>query len=315
MRRFLSIALVLALGSSYFVSAQTKSDIRDMFIEAESFVLFEEYNEALPFYLDLLKLSPDNANLKFRIGQCYLNMPGEKSKALGYLEEAVQKINPKHKEGRLKEDSAPWDAWYYLANAYRITNDLDKAIETYRKFQTSIDAAVYDTAVINLQIQSCVNAKLLMASPLYVKQVNAGNIINDRFSDFNPVLSSDESTIVFTRKLPFYVGVFYSKKVNGTWTEPIDMTPQLGVDNDFYSSSLSADGNTLLLYKTDDYTGNIYVSKFANNRWNGITKLNENVNTKYWESHASVSKDGKRIYFLQQQEGWLWGSRSLLCRS
>ncbi len=138
MRRFLSIALIMALASTVFVSAQTKSDIRDMFIEAESFVLFEEYNEALPFYLDLLKLYPDNANFKYRIGQCYLNMPGEKSKALGYLEEAVKAIDPKHKEGRLREEGAPWDAWYYLANAYRITNDLDKAIETYKTFSANM---------------------------------------------------------------------------------------------------------------------------------------------------------------------------------
>ncbi len=41
------------------------------------------------------------------------------------------------------------------------------------------------------------------------------------------------------------------------------MTPQLGIDNDFYSSSLSTDGNSLLLYKTDDYTGNIYIVSLA----------------------------------------------------
>ncbi len=60
MRRFLSIALIMALASTVFVSAQTKSDIRDMFIEAESFVLFEEYNEALltSIFLNFIPIMP-----------------------------------------------------------------------------------------------------------------------------------------------------------------------------------------------------------------------------------------------------------------
>ena len=82
--------------------SQSKSDIRNNFYEAESWILFEDYKEALPIYQHLLKVYPDNANFKYRIGQCYINTPGEKDKAISYLEDAVKNINPKYKEGKIQ---------------------------------------------------------------------------------------------------------------------------------------------------------------------------------------------------------------------
>ena len=122
----------------------------------------------------MLKIYPENSNYKYRIGQCYINIPGEKEKAISYLEDAVKNINPKYKEGKFRETGAPYDALYYLANAYRINNQLDKAIETYR-FSKRISILRYMIpTVVNLQIQSCLNAKELMSMPLFMKEKNLG---------------------------------------------------------------------------------------------------------------------------------------------
>ena len=108
-----------------------------------------------------------------------MNIPGEKDKAVSYLEDAVKNINPKYKEGKFKETGAPYDALYYLANAYRINNQLDKALRTYELFRKNLNPEVYDTTIVNLQIQSCSNAKELMRMPLFIKEKNLGNVIND----------------------------------------------------------------------------------------------------------------------------------------
>ena len=139
--------------------------LKNSFYDAESWILFEAYKDALPLYLQLLKSYPDNSNFKYRIGQCYINTPGEKDKAVSYLEDAVKNINPNYKEGKFKETGAPYDALYYLANAYRINNQLDNALETYDLFKRNMDTEVYDSAVVNLQIQSCLNARNLWADP------------------------------------------------------------------------------------------------------------------------------------------------------
>jgi LPXTG-motif cell wall-anchored protein len=301
------LILLLALGLTLQTAGQKKSEIRDMFNQGEMFVLFEEYNEALPFYLNLLSISPDNAHYKYRIGQCYINIPGEKEKAVPYLEDAVRQISDRHKEGRLREKNAPYDALYYLANAYRINNQLDKAIDTYERFMENMDHRVYDSTIVQFQLQTCFIAKDLMTRPLYVKSSNLGDNINDRYSETNPVVSAREEHLFFTRVLPFRRALFWSQRTGDRWSGPVDIITQLNVDDKFYPTSLSHDGKTLYLYSDYDFVGNIYVSRLVNGEWTPVEKLNENINTKYWESHAVVSPDGKKLYFSSNRRGGYGG--------
>lgn len=301
--KLLLIALVI---NSTILSAQNRREIKNIFYEAESWMLFEEYIDALPLYLNLLEINPENYNYMYRIGVCYLNIPGEKEKALPYLQDAVMHINPKYKEGRFSETGAPYDALFYLGTAYRISNQLDKAIETYQSFYEGMNHDKYDSTVVKLQIESCLNAKSLMNTPLYLKLENQGEYINDQRSDVSPVVSADEQTIVFTRELPFYEGIFYSKKSDGGWTPEIQIQEELLID-DGYTTSLSPDGNELYIYRDDGYDGNIYVSKYTNGRWSPAVKLNENINTKYWESHACISADGTKLYFTSNRKGTYGG--------
>ena len=79
--------------------------------------------------------------------------------------------------------------------------------------------------------------------------------------------------------------------------------PALNAGEDCSSCSLNRDGTELFLYKTDNYDGAIYSSKFVNGAWTPIKKLNKNINTKFYESHASISSDGKKLYFTSNREG------------
>jgi tetratricopeptide (TPR) repeat protein len=306
-KRLVLFTMLLALFINVKTAGQSKAEIRNNFYEAESSLLFEDYKEALPLYLQLLKTYPDNANFKYRIGQCYINIPGEKAKAISYLEEAVSNIDPKYQEGKFKETGAPYDALYYLANAYRITNQLDKAIETYEKFKKNLDTDIYDSVVVNLQIRSCRNAKELMKTPLFIKKTNLGRMINGTGSEFNPVVSDKEDLIVFSRGEAFYDAILYSAKVNGQWTGPINMNEILKVDRDIFPSSLSSNGKTLYLYSSADYDGTIYTSKFDKGTWQPLVRLNDNINTKYWESHATISHDNKKLYFTSNRKGSFGG--------
>jgi hypothetical protein len=287
--------------------AQSKLEIRNYFYDAESWILFEDYKEALPLYQLLLKIYPTNANYKYRIGQCYINTPGEKEKAVSYLEDAVKNINPKYKEGKFRETKAPYDALYYLANAYRINNQIDKALETYKLFRKNLNPEIYDSTIVNMQIQSCLNARELMNEPLYIKENNISGTINESTSEFNPVVSDDENLLVFSRSEAFYDAILFSTRSNGNWNGPVNLNEVLKVDKDLFPTSLSKDGKTLYLYSSADYDGIIYRSRFENGNWSPIVKLNDNINTKYWESHATISHDDSRLYFTSNRKGTLGG--------
>jgi len=135
--------------------AQETANPKELFLEAESYFLYEEYLDALPVYIQLKEQLPDNYNLDYKIGRCYLNMPFERHKAIVYLERASQNISIVCKKDNLKETRAPLDALFYLGDAYRINNQLDKAIDIYKEFRNQAPVVMYDLKLVDHQIESC----------------------------------------------------------------------------------------------------------------------------------------------------------------
>jgi hypothetical protein len=55
-------------------------------------------------------------------------------KSIPFLQKAVTNVTANYKEGMFKESKAPYDAWLYLGNAYRIDNQLENAVQCYQKY-------------------------------------------------------------------------------------------------------------------------------------------------------------------------------------
>jgi hypothetical protein len=307
MTKKLLFSLLLYLISFYTLYSQGEPDYREMFLEAESYFLFEEYNEALPLYLRLNEKFPENDNINYKIGVCYLNNSYEKEKAIGYLERAATDINPEYKENNFKETSAPPESLFQLGNAYRINNQIDKAIETYQTFREQSDPAIYDHKLVDEQITACHNAIDLKTRPVDFDIINLGDRINTRFSDINPAVSGDETKMVYVQKQQFYDAVFFSEKIDGVWSYPRNIIPELGVDEDAYPTSLSYDGSILLIYRSDNFIGDLYSSTFSDGKWSTLTKLNDNINTKYWESHACLTRSNDTLFFTSNRKGGYGG--------
>src|SRR5674476_493264 len=88
-------------------SAQSSDEMKKIFAQAESYYLYEEYELANQLYI--LLETPDNLNIKYKIGTCYLNIPGEKEKSIPYLEAAVKNASYDSKTESFKEKKAPLD--------------------------------------------------------------------------------------------------------------------------------------------------------------------------------------------------------------
>ncbi|HAN17900.1 MAG: hypothetical protein A2X13_10700 [Bacteroidetes bacterium GWC2_33_15] len=305
MKKSCIIALFLV---SNFCFSQEQVNLKESFLEAEYYILYEDFKEALPLYLKVVNNGLDNAYINYRVGECYLQIPGQKSKSIPYLEKAIKDISSDFKEGSFKETHAPKNSIFLLGNAYQINNNLDEAILMYEKFKESLEVNdVYNIDYVDQQIQACKNAKELMKSPTRIKETNLGNIINDEFSNIRPVISSNEQEILFTSKLKFYDAVFYSEKVGGNWDVPTNLTPAIKSDGDFYTSSISNNGKTLVLFRNDKFSGDIYLSHFENNGWQVPEKLNKNINSKGWETHGTLSSDGKTFYFVSDRKDGFGG--------
>jgi len=275
---FLSFLILLLIPSKAF--AQTDSQ-RNLFQDAESWFLYEEYQEALPIYETLLEKDPRNYNLKYKIGICLLNDPYQIDRAISYLYNAAKHINRSCKTGSFREKTAPPDAIFYLGNAYLVNEMIDKAIETYEAFLIVMDREVYDAELVEEQIKACQNAKQLKARPVDIDLTLLDSLINTQYAEINPVLSGDGTRMAFVTRLAFYDGAFFTEKTEEGWSYPQPITQTLGFDSDVYPVGLSFDGTEMILYYDDEYTGNLYYSRYENGSWLPASKMGKNISTKY----------------------------------
>lgn len=278
--------------------------MRDLFLDAEFFFMNEEYKDALSNYQKMyIRGYEDNGNINYRIGQCYLNIPGEKLKATSYLEKAVQFANSKYQEGLYKEKFAPFDAYYYLGNAYRIGNELEKAKAAYEQFKTFYKTRDKERlAVANNEIEACDFAVVQLNKPVNVKYVRMARPVSTNNGDIFPVVSGDLNSLVYISKQKLYDALYYSRKINGKWTAPINITSEVQSDGDQYPTFLSFDGKELYLRKEDNFEANLYVSKKVNGVWTKSKSIGRTINSKYWDGNACVSKDGKTLYFSSNRK-------------
>ena len=282
--------------------------LQEHFLEAEYFFLNEDYQDALPCYLQLYEKIRDNGNIAYRIGACYLNITGRKNLAIDYLEKASKNLSAKIKEGSITEYSAPYDALYELGKAYLINYQFDNAKEAFMRYsETLLPDDRENIDFINQQIKSCDIAKDYISKPVSFTEENLGPLFNDDKSNFNPVISADGKTFAFMVALKFYDAIMLSKLVGNKWSPPVNITPELQTEGDIYISCLSSDGKILYLSKDDNYNSDIFTSTYDGTTWGQTVKLNKNINTRYWESHGFVTEDGEQLIFASDRPGGFGG--------
>ena len=301
-RRILVIFFLSIFSFSAF--SQLITDPEELFSEGEFFFLAEDYQEAIFYYLQLAEKFPDNANFNYKTGMTYLQIPGQEHFAIPYLEKAITSTSLKYKKRSYTETRAPHHAFFYLGNAYRYNNELDKALLTYDEFATSDEfEGNYNIAMVENEVKACERAKIIKDVPVNIRSTKLPDIINTNTNNYNPVLTPDGLTMVFVSQLAFYDAIHLSRKENGQWTEPEVLNPQVGSDGDMYPTSISADGKELFLVKREETNSDIYVSTLGTDFWSRALPLNENINSREQETHASVTSDGKVLYFTSSRRG------------
>lgn len=302
------VAVTFFLSTFYITYSQSKQDLKRAFINGEFSLMYEEYREALPFFLELYDAGRRDANIKHRIGLCYLNIPNEKDNAILYLEEAAENITENYNEGYYTERKAPIETYLYLGRAYRVNNQLHEAIEAFNKYKELLDEdEKKQHQIVDAEITACNNALELKKIPTSIIERNLGRNINTEFNNINPLVSEDEETIVFVTQLRFYDGIFSSKKRDNRWLPARNITLDFNSTNPLTPVYLTKDGNTLYLMRNDQDIFNLYVSRFENGVWGSLEKLGNNINSSAAETHACVSDDGLTIYFTSNREGGYGG--------
>ncbi|MFL5751824.1 MAG: OmpA family protein [Bacteroidia bacterium] len=152
-----------------------------------------------------------------------------------------------------------------------------------------------------------------------VKVVNLGSAINTRYPEYVPVVNENENVLMFTSKRKNELNAapstederyredMYISKKNGPNFESPAVLPSLDRETQQLKNSprneslisLSPDGKTLFLFKK----GSIYSSEFKVGSWSEPKILDEKIISEAYENHASVTADGKTIFFTSERKG------------
>jgi hypothetical protein len=308
MRTFIFFTILnLMLFPAY---GQTRDEMYGAFNEGLYFLNRGDYKEAAFYFRKLVDKYPDNANYNFKLGECYMNMPGSETMAVPCFEKSVKHVVPKKKYNRKDFDgkSAPLYAWFYLGNVYRISNRLDDALKAYDTFVNSpFYYGDYNQAIVENEIKACERSKIIQDNPVPLSELKLDTLINTGASELNPVISRDERTLVFIRRLKFYDAIFITEKNGNAWTKPMNINTSIGSDGDLYPTCLSADGKELYFVKFGE-SKDIWVSLRTSAGWSKATRLDDRINTSADESSACLSEDGKSLYFASTRKGGYGGS-------
>jgi outer membrane protein OmpA-like peptidoglycan-associated protein len=297
--------LFLFLCATMALNGQYTKEFKRIFFDADYLMETGFYEEAFNRYKNLLTLDPGNSNILFHCGACCLNIPGNEQLAIDYLKEAAEGVNLSYKANSHKESGAPVLAYYMLGQAYHLNYQFSEAISSYTKYLelgTNQDPLQLEYA--RMQMESCERAASIeRTQPSFEFQGVLEHFEEDLPSCSNPVISGDGNMLIFLVDYPSDKKIMMTTRTDSLWTRPKVINSQIGMVGETYPVSLSYDGMDLYLVHQFYSHSDIFVSHLKGSRWTEAEALGYKINGRTSENHASISKDGKTLYFTSDVRG------------
>lgn len=280
---------------SYTTFAQDKAT-RKYFRNGHYFLEIGMFEKALDNFMYVYETDIDNANYNYLVAKCLFNLPKERAQAKPYLIVASRNINYTSVEYEIEEKSAPVQVYIMLGEIYHSEEELDSAEYYYSKYENVVRLKE-DKDLARQKIKSVANARKLYQHHLPFAIENLGPTINSVHSDYNPVLSSDGNTMAYSSHIDSKDEILISRKVNGEWSEPENITQQIGSKGSVFTADISADGNKVYLIVIDNYGSDIYYTEFNGSKWSKMNPFDSKINSPYYETSFFINDAEDEVYF------------------
>lgn len=312
MRLFSLLTLFLTVLSLGVYSNEKKK----LMEEAEHAFYDQNYQKAYECYDKLETLVPSaKSYYSYRKGVCLVELKRSPEVALQLLEANKADFD--------SSDIAD-EYFYYLARACHLNLRFDDAILYYQKsLEIHGSEDTYYTEVINRDVQLSNNARKEYQINQNYEVKNVGNILNSEFPEYKPVISADESSLMFTSRRSdvtgqekdvdgkYFEDIYISERDKyGYWEQPVKLNANVNTPDHEASVGLSADGRKLLFYQGGKHSGSLYTSFLEGDAWGTPILIDDGTrinSKKFWETSASMNLDETEIYFTSDRKGGLGG--------
>jgi len=303
----LCIIFTLALMSPSLIYAQ-QGDANKLVNRADKYFKIKNYSEALTSYLEAVKVGAQGDEVNYAIAKCYKEQVeiNERIKSIPYFEKA-KGINP-----------VPRDFHLDMGETYHEDGRVKDAIAAFELHKKTIDSR--DKASlrkINRNIEISENAiRMLAQSRDYVVKPVGGQI-NTKYTEYNPVVSADESVIAYTALRPntgkTRAGEKFIEEIyvvyNETGVLSIPQKVEVRSNYNTGTAGMSSDGRQMMIFIGGaNGTGNLYTIDKQGSGWTAPITMGTPINSvNYLETTASITPDGKVIYFASDRKNGYGG--------
>ena len=234
--------------------------------------------------------------------------------------ETAVKINPNF----FPSNFAELGGLYYKTGAYqKAIETLEHYLDTFRPKEGQRDRAQYF-------LDCSIFAKNAVAQPVEFNPVNLGPKVNSPLRDYNPLMNLEGNQLYFTRTIPDNVpsgareDIYIAFVNGGKYTNLIDAGHPLNSQMREGAPALTADGKSMIITICESY-GNygpqrngygscdLFLTRLTDKGWDNPRNLGPVINSQYFDSQASISSDGKTIYFSSSRPGGFGKSDIYYC--
>ena len=287
-------------------SAQSKLAV-DLYTKGMTLFAERKAAEAIPFLQQAVKESPNFVEAHIRLGQLY-EFIRKPELALSTYQAAI----------KLPAEPAA------LAIAYQGASQIllklgryANAIPVLETFAKNFPPQSSKAKQVQRLLATARYGQEAVLHPLAVKPKPLSESLKVGDSQYFPVLTADEQTIVFTMLKPDGDEdlMTATQTAEGGWQTPIPLSANINTAENEGTASLSADGRMVVFTACQSKRGgfggcDLFSSQKTGDTWSKPENLGPSVNTHYYESQPSLSADGRQLYFISDRPGGL-GKRDL----
>ncbi len=266
-----------------------------------------DYSEALKDYYSLYSVDSISGLLNFKIGVCVYSLGGNDIAATPYFKKAV--------------DDGYKEALFWYGKCLHLQMKFDEALENYKLFKNSPNASESQLLETDRYIRFSETAKTITQDTVTTFIEPLGPPINSNYPEYVPLIAADQSFLIFTSQRPlkeeeerltngkYSEDVFISFLKDGKYGVPERMEYGINTLGNDAGAGISADGNTLIIFRSDSGSknGNLFKTLRQGNGWTKPEILSAEINSPFLETSACPGADGSVLYFSSNRPGGFGG--------
>ncbi len=298
-RQVLSLILGIycSVVSGHYTSAQSPQAKK---LYEQGLTLFRERKatEAIAFMEQATKEDPTFTDAYLKLGQLYEFIRKPEQALATYRTVVRLQPNPALSGG----------AYQSLGNILLRMGQYTEAIPVLEQFRTRYADASAGAKRIDRLLATARFGQEALKNPQPVSPKPLSESLNTTRSQYFPVLTADEQTLVFTAlKLEGDEDLMTATQTGEGWGAPTSLSPNINTADNEGTATLSADGRTLVFTACQNPRGvggcDLYISYKTGDSWSTSRNLGPTINTYHYESQPSLTADGRRLYFVSDRPG------------